>query len=220
MSKTKRIIAGILAVIMLLGLFGCSTMASGLMRCVSFANNADTQTTAAPEATTAAPEASAAAQATEKPTERPTEEPTENPTTKPTEQPVEKTEEQKAAEAAFLALDEELFLDAATSDITALDQWCEDPASFGIDESTVPVTLGEFTEEANNEWVDKCYAWREKLNTIDRALLSDQLQFAYDTYCRYFDMEIESKDWFYNYEPLDEYVGLHMNMPLFFGLYS
>ena len=201
MNKTKRILAILLSAIMLLGLFGCGTIGSRLMKCVPFANNGGTQTTDAPKVT-------AAAQVTEKPTP------------KPTAEPVEQTEEQKAAEAAFMALDEELFLDAATSDITSLDQWCVDPASFGIDESSVPVTLGEFTEEANNEWVEKCSQWREKLNTIDRSLLSDQLQFAYDTYCRYFDMEIESKDWFYNYEPLDEYVGLHMNMPLFFGLYS
>ena len=125
-----------------------------------------------------------------------------------------------SADEAFMALDEELFLNHVTSDITSLDQYCENPADFGIDESTVPVTLGEFTEEANNEWIEQCYAFREKLNAIDRSQLSEQLQFAYDTYCRYFDMEIESKDWFYCYEPLDEYVGMHMNMPLFFGLYA
>ncbi len=132
----------------------------------------------------------------------------------------DKPVEYKDAETAFRALDEELFLDQATADITCLDQYCTDPFKFGIDESTVPVTLGEFTEEANNEWIEKCVKWREKLNAIDRKELPEQLQFAYDTYCRYFDMEIESKDWFYCYEPLDEYVGLHMNMPLFFGLYS
>ena len=163
-------------------------------------------------------------EATEQPmpqvTDRPTESPTDEPTAPATEVPIELTEEQKAAEAAFWALDDELFRNQATSDITALDQYCVDPASFGIDESTVPVTLGEFTEEANNEWVAKCRVWREKLNEIDRNLLNPQLQFAYDTYCRYFDMEIESADWFYCYEPLDEYVGLHLNMPLFFGLYS
>ena len=213
MSKTKRIIALLLAAIVLFGCIGCSTIGYRLMRCGSLIQNCGPQTTTEVEPT-------AAVQATEKPTEKPADNPTEKPTEKPTVEPVQQTPEQTAAEAAFLALDEELFLDAATSDITSLDQWCEDPAGFGIDESTVPVTLGEFTEEANNEWVEKCIAWREKLNAIDRAQLSDQLQFAYDTYCRYFDMEIESKDWFYNYEPLDEYVGLHMNMPLFFGLYA
>lgn len=208
MNRMKRLIAVLLASLMLFALAACSCKPK----------TPEQPAATATEAPTEAP--------TERPTEPPTEQPapeTEAPATEvpaPTEAPDLRTEEQKAAEAAFWALDEELFLDHATSDITSLDQWCSDPASFGIDETTVPVTLGEFTEEANNEWVAQCVAWREKLNGIDRALLSDQLQFAYDTYCRYFDMEIESKDWFYNYEPLDEYVGLHMNMPLFFGLYS
>lgn len=199
MNKTKRIIAMLLAGIMLLGLFGCVKL-NRLIGCINKPGEEKPQTTEAPAVT-------AEAQATEKPAEAPTEEPVD-------------PEKVKAAEAAFWALDEELFLYNATTDITALDQYCVNPANFGIDESTVPVTLGNFTEEANNEWVAKCKEWREKLDAIDRRLLSDQLQFAYDTYCRYFDMEIESADWFYCYEPLDEYVGLHMNMPLFFGLYS
>ncbi len=193
MKKSTRMIAILLAVVLLLGLFGCG-LQSRLINCTKSLIGEKPQTTAQAEATA-------------------------KPTAKPTEAPKELTSEQKKAEEAFLALDEEMFLDQATSDITSLDQYCENPANFGIDETTVPVTLGEFTKEANDEWIEKCVGWREKLNTIDRSLLSDQLQLAYDTYCRYFDMEIESKDWFYCYEPLDEYVGLHMNMPLFFGLY-
>ena len=194
----KRILAWLLAAVMLFGLVGCTSRLSCFKK-----PTPETQVTPQPTVT-----------------EAPVVAATEEPTAVPTEAPVEKTEEQKAAEAAFWALDDELFLYNATADITSLDQYCENPANFGIDESTVPVTLGEFTEEANNEWVEKCREWRQKLNEIDREQLSDQLQFAYDTYCRYFDMEIESADWFYCYEPLDEYVGLHMNMPLFFGLYS
>lgn len=202
MNTAKRMIALLLAAVMMLGLFGCSA-ASGIAKCISSANDEKPVTAATPDPTSETEVTSV--EVTVKPTP---------------ESDSNKTEEQKAAEAAFWALDDELFRDMAMSDITSLDQYCVDPASFGIDESDVPVTLGEFTEEANNEWVGKCRTWREKLNGIDRSQLSDQLQFAYDTYCRYFDMEIESKDWFYNYEPLDEYVGLHMNMPLFFGLYS
>ncbi|MBQ4423262.1 MAG: DUF885 family protein [Clostridia bacterium] len=187
MNKTKRIIAVLLAAVMLFGLAGCG-------KCSRKTPNIPTPSPVA--AVTDAPA-----------------------TAKPTKAPVEKTEEQKAAEAAFMALDEELFLTYVTQEITSLDQFCENPASFGIDETTVPVTLGEFTEEADNEWIDQCAAWKEKLHAIDRALLSDQLQFAYDNYERYFDMQIESRGMFYCYEPLDEYVGLHMNMPIFFGLY-
>lgn len=194
MKNSKRMIAILLAIVLLLGLFGCSIQ-TRIINCTTSLIGCKPHTTVQVE-------------------------PTEKSTSSPTEAQNEPTAEQKAAEAAFWALDEELFLDRATSDITSLDQYCENPANFGIDESTVPVTLGEFTEEENNKWIEECIQWRAKLDAIDRNLLSDQLQFAYDTYCRYFDMEIESANWFYCYEPLDEYVGLHMNMPLFFGLYS
>ncbi len=190
MNHTKRILAFLLAAILLLGMFGCTKRKQATLP-------------------TDAPVATPIAEATAKPTSKPASTP------KPA-----LTSDQKTEEAKFWALDEKLFFDNVTGEITALDQWCVDPEAFGIDESTVPVTLGEFTEEANNQWVDQCVKYREQLNAIDRSLLSDELQYAYDVYCRYFDMEIESKDWFYCYEPLDEYVGLHMNMPLFFGLYS
>ncbi len=196
MNKTKRIYAFLLAVLMLLSTLGCG-LTSRLARCV-----AQKDEVLSIAAGTTSPESQDPGSAS-----------TANP-----EQP--KTEEQIAAEAAFWALDEELFLDRATSDITSLDQYCVNPAAFGIDESKVPVTFGEFSEHENDKWVEECVEWRRKLDAIDRNLLSGQLQLAYDTYCRYFDMEIESKDWFFNYEPLDKYVGLHMNMPLFFGLYS
>lgn len=154
---------------------------------------------------------------TPKPTEAQTTEPTEAPTEEPTAVPEPEAGE---CDKAFLALDDELFVWYVTSDITTLDQYCRHPENFGIDESTVEVTLGDFTQEANDEWVADCAAWREKLTAIDRDKLSDHLQFAYDNYLRFFDGEIESKDWFYNYEPLDLYVGLQSNLPLVFGLYQ
>ncbi len=125
-----------------------------------------------------------------------------------------------AADAAFLALDNELFVWYVTSDITTLDQYCRNPENFGIDESTVEVTLGEFTKEANDVWIEDCVSWRDRLTAIDRDALSDHLQFAYDNYLRFLDGEIESQEWFYNYEPLDLYVGLQSNLPLVFGLYQ
>ncbi len=234
MNRTKRILAVLLAGMMLISLFGCTWFRKKDQDESQPASQAETQTeapvTMKPEASatenpqpeeTPGPVAPATDELVAPATDEPVAPATDEPVAPTTEAPDDtRTDVQKAADEAFWALDEELFLDYVTSDITSLDQWCEDPASFGIDESTVPVTLGEFTEEANNQHIEQCYMWLEKLDAIDRSQLSDQLQFAYDTYHRYFDMEIESKDWFYNYEPLDEYVGIHMNMPLFFGLYN
>ncbi len=208
MNMKKRLTALLLIAAMLLSFAGCKG-------CNTKPNDNQTpvaQITEQPSSNTPTTEPAM--------TEEPTAEPTPESTPEPTKSPEEIKALQEEAEAAFWALDNELFMDTVTSSITSLDQYCEHPEDFGIDESTVPVTLGEFTAEANDEWVEQCIAYREKLSAIDRNYLSDQLQFAYDTYCRYFDMEIESKDWFYCYEPLDEYVGLQVNMPLFFGLYS
>ncbi len=180
--------------------------------CLACRHTQEAQATPAPtaEANANTPQPTAA------PTEEPTPEPTEEPTPEPTEVPLMPGD----LDEAFLALDNEIFLAYVTTDITTLDQRVRHPEDFGIDESTVPVTLGDFTEEANNEWVDFCVECREKLNAIDRNGLSEHLAFAYDTYCRFFDAEIESKDMFYNYEPLDMYVGMHLNMPLEFALYN
>ena len=153
--------------------------------------------------------------ATEPPaTEKP--QPTEAPD--PTSAPVYTTPEE--AEQAFRALDDELFRWYVTQDITTLDQYCAHPEDFGIDESTVPVTLGELSKEQNDQWIEDCKQWKERLYEIDRNALSEHLAFAFDTYERFFDLEIESADWFYCTELLDLYVGVHMNLPLVFGLYQ
>ena len=125
-----------------------------------------------------------------------------------------------AANEAFLALDREIFVWYVTSDITTLDQYCYDPTSFGIDESTVPVTLGDFSPEADAEWIADCRSWLEKLRALDAENLGDQNRFAYDNYVRYFENEIASDGLYYYYEPLAETVGLQVNLPLTFGLYE
>ncbi|MBR2645120.1 MAG: DUF885 family protein [Clostridia bacterium] len=197
MKTFKRIFVFFLAAVMLASCFACINNGSTVKE-------------------TPAPTVEAQAE-TPKPTEAPTPEPTEAPT--PTPEPTEVPPQQGDLDEAFLAYDNDLFVWYVSSDITTLDQFCRHPENFGIDEASVEVTLGDFTEEANNEWVDACVEWREKLLAIDRELLSDRLQYAYDNYLRFFDGEIESREWFYNYEPLDIYVGLQSNLPLEFGLY-
>ena len=168
-----------------------------------------------PQPTAPEPAETKEAEQTEQSKASPTTEATPEPTAMP--EPIYTTPDE--AEEAFRTLDDELFTWYVTTDITTLDQFCAYPEDFGIDEASVPVTLGDFSEAANDEWVESCIGWRARLCEIDRSALSEHTAFAYDTYCRFFDGEIESKDWFFNYEPLDEYVGLHMNLPLVFGLY-
>ena len=152
---------------------------------------------------------------TAEPTNTPTPEPTENPTPEPTAPP-------KAGDGdeTFLALDRELFVWYVSEDISTLDAFCEDPTAFGIDASTVPVTLGSLTEESEYEWAEECKVWRERLNEIDRATLTDTFAFAYDMYVRFFDREIAFAQYFYCYEPLNMINGTHLNLPFEFALYE
>ena len=133
---------------------------------------------------------------------------------------VEKENGNPQTNEAFLALDREIFTWYATDDITMLDQFCYDPSAFGIDESAVPVILGDLSEEHHAEWITSCRRWLDRLQKFDADNLSEQYRFAYDTYIRYFENELESEDLFYYYEPLEEYVGIHVNLPLLFGLYT
>ena len=137
-----------------------------------------------------------------------------------TQSPSDKTGGNEAANTAFQSLDREIFTWYVTSDIITLDQYCYDPASFGIDEKSVPVTLGDFTEESMNQWIADCKRWLDRLQKLDYENLSEQYQFAYDNYVRYFTNEISYDGLFYYQEPLDEYVGLQVNLPLTFGLYE
>ncbi|MDO4852450.1 MAG: DUF885 family protein [Clostridia bacterium] len=134
--------------------------------------------------------------------------------------PHQKEEGTTAANEAFLSLDRELFTWYVTSDVVTLDQYCYRPENFGIDRSSVPVTLGDFSEEAQNEWIADCRNQLERLKKMDAENLGEQNRFAYDNYVRYFENEIAYDGLFYYYEPLDEYVGLHLNLPLTFGLYE
>ena len=134
--------------------------------------------------------------------------------------PLEKSEGSVAANEAFAALDREMFVWYVTSDIITLDQYCYDPSLYGIDESTVPVTLGEVTEEHDAKWIADCRSWLSRLEKIDRAELSDQYALAYDNYVRYFKNQIASEGLFYQYEPFKEIVGIQLDLPLVFGLYD
>lgn len=126
---------------------------------------------------------------------------------------------QSAANNAFQSLDRELFTWYVTSDIVTFDQHCYDPVNFGIDESSVPVTLGELTEEAQRKRIEECRNWLVRLRTLDEELLGEQNRMAYDNYVRYFENEIACEGFFYYYEPLEQYTGIQNTLPITFALY-
>ena len=201
MHTIKRTFVILLAALMLLACFACGDKTE----------QPTAEPTAVAQADTPKP--------TEAPTPKPTEVPTEEPTAEPTEEPTPEPLKQGDLDEAFLALDNELFVWYVSDSILSLDHYCRHPENFGINEADVPVTLGSVMddEEADeSEYV----AWKEKLLAIDRNGLSDHMQFAYDNYLAYFDQALAAVKLEYNYEPLEQYVGIHVNLPLTFGLYD
>lgn len=147
-------------------------------------------------------------------TEAPTPEPTDTPA--PTDTP-EPTIPPSTLWAEF---DDTFFREYISSDITSLHQLVKDPAAYGIDVSTVEVSLGSYTKENNDEWLQWCMEKKEQLDAIDRSGLTEQEQIAYDTVAEYLNRELEGAD-FYGYnEPLNMYVGIQVDLPLVFWMYE
>ncbi len=145
--------------------------------------------------------------------------PTETP--EPTATPEPTFEVSEDAAAAFDALDLEVFCWYATTDGYTYHMFVDDPDSFGIDPSTVPMTLGEFTEEDSKRLGQEASVYLDQLNAIDREELPEDVQFSYDVLQQILvDFSYVNEDYDYMYEPLTEYSGIHANLPLSFALFE
>lgn len=189
MRSLKKFLAAVMAVLFLIGTVGCGVLPSGCRSCVD--GTVEKLQEVAQDSVSLFPEAET------------------------TEAPIQGS----MADEMFLALDREFFVQYVTSDVTVLDQFCYDPSYFGIDRDRVAVTLGDLSMESHLAFMEQCRENLERLQAIDPATLSEQNRFAYDVYVRYFEQELLFSDLFYYEEPLDQYVGIHLNLPLMFGLY-
>lgn len=137
----------------------------------------------------------------------------------PAAEPYQKDPGQSAANNAFLSLDRELFTWYVTRDIIVFDQYCYDSINFGIDESSVPITLGDLTEECSQNWIAECKEWLTRLKTLDAEHLGEQNRLAYETYVRYLENEVAYDGMFFYREPLEQYTGIQITLPITFALY-
>lgn len=125
-----------------------------------------------------------------------------------------------ATEAAFHALDLEVFRWYVTQDGYSYHMFVDDPSVFQIDPASVKMTLGEFTEEDSVRVTQEATVFLEKLNAINREELKPETQFSYDVLLQILTDDAEETHFEYFYEPLTEYSGLHSNMPLSFALFE
>ena len=126
----------------------------------------------------------------------------------------------QAADDAYHALDLNVFRWYATSDGYSFHMFIDNPADYGIDHSSVPMTLGEFTEEDSVRLTKEAGVYLEQLEAIDREQISPESQFSYDVLHEFLTDYATENKFAYFYEPLTEYSGLHSNMPLSFALFD
>lgn len=162
----------------------------------------------------------------EKEAEVPTQPPaTETPTPEPVEPtdtpvPTDTPEPTIPPSTLWAEFDDTFFREYISTDITSLHQLVKDPAAFGIDLSTVEVSLGSYSKENDEEWLQWCTEKKAQLEAIDRAGLTEQEQMAYDTVAQYLDTEIAGAEFYGYYEPLNLYVGIQVDLPLVFWMYD
>ena len=125
-----------------------------------------------------------------------------------------------AAAETFDALDLEVFRWYVTTDGYTYHMFVDDPAQFGIDPDTVPMTFGDFTVEDSMRLGLEAGVYLEQLNQIDRDQLPEETQFSYDVLQQILVDFSEETDYDYYYEPLTEYSGFHANLPLSFALFE
>lgn len=121
---------------------------------------------------------------------------------------------------ALDALDLKVFKWYATMDGYSYHMFVDDPANFGIDPSTVEMTLGEFTEEDSKRFGLEAGVFLEELKLIDREQLPEAQQFSYDVLEQILVDFSEETNFEYYYEPLTEFSGIHANLPLSFALFE
>lgn len=122
---------------------------------------------------------------------------------------------------ALDTLDAEVFAWYATMDGYTFHMLVDNPSNYGIDASTVSMTLGEFTEEDSKRLSLEAEDFLIRIEAIDREQLPAERQFTYDVlYEMLTELAEYDDDYAYFYEPLTEYRGIHANLPLSFALFD
>lgn len=142
-------------------------------------------------------------------------------TPSPTATPAPSFEVSADAATAVDELDLEAFRWFATRDGVSFHRYIDDPSKFGVDPDSVPMTLGEFTEEDSLKFTQEASFFLDRLNAINREQLPQDKQFSYDVLHDLLESyALDSTEFEYIYEPLTEYSGIHSYLPLSFALFE
>lgn len=135
-------------------------------------------------------------------------------------EPTATPEPQENASELLAALDLEVFTAYVSDSGYSLHELLRDPSAYGIEAEAVPMSWGDFSEEASHADVAACVGYLERLLEIDREQLSEQEQLTYDILQQYFETNIAGDAFEYFYEPLAQYTGLQVNLPTALWLFE
>lgn len=138
--------------------------------------------------------------------------PTPEPTPVPTPTP--------PAGERFRLLDQAILNDLVTQDAMTLHQFIDEPILYGIDASSVPLTLGNPSAEAETLMISRFQTYLDELSEIPREELSDAQQISCDMLEQYLTLAVSRGAYPYYEEPLTRYTGIQTYLPLMFGLYE
>ncbi|MDD3400664.1 MAG: DUF885 family protein [Eubacteriales bacterium] len=119
----------------------------------------------------------------------------------------------------FDQIDREMFIWYVTQDATYLHQAIKDPSAYNIDVSLVPNTLGDYSQEHSLSSIITLQGFLSQLNEINPDELNEDHSFAYSVIKQYLELQIQYEEVYIYREPLDLYVGIQANLPIFFELF-
>lgn len=123
-----------------------------------------------------------------------------------------------AANDAFEAFTEQLFLDEIIANTLNLHYTVEAPASFGITDHKI--SLGDFSKETRSSSSAYLKETLSEVLTFDYDALSQENQLTYDVLVDYLKTQLKLSQYELYQEPLSFSGGLQMELPILFAEYE
>lgn len=123
-------------------------------------------------------------------------------------------EEAKAEQERFHTYLMDIFKESVTSDTVTLHYTVANPAHYDLDVPTATFGDAEISEDAIASDKKETEDEITELQSFDYDLLTGSQKYTYDVIKDYLDLNLESYDYTYLYEPFAYTSGLQTNMPI------
>lgn len=110
-----------------------------------------------------------------------------------------------------------IFCSEITANTINLHYTLKNPSAYGID--NYPVTLNSFSKETFEESAIALENYQSALNSFTFGSLTSNQQITYDILEDYFSTELSAKQLYLYSEPLNEFSGVHSQLPILLAEY-